>query len=185
MEKKPQNQESLRRFFLRWLTTAFSDVQIFDRNVVLYIAEVLTRFARSENLHRIKRFPTLRPMTVVEMLIEAETRSRPSEPEFDPFGERDIRKHLADYALFMTGIFREYIEKLGILDLYFREGSESYQKVYEFDAVLAQPTAELFHQLGDRFEVYSGGINYMRKVYFDNKMPVGIPPHILRSIFLD
>lgn len=182
--EREENNEALKRFFTKWLTIAFSDIQMFDRQIVLYIAEVLSRFARSENLYRIKRLPHLRPQTVVEMLLEAEIRSRPSEPEFDPFDERDIRKHLADFALFMTGIFREYIQRIGVLDLYMREGSESYRKVYEFDSLLAQPQAHIFNQLGHKFEMYSGGINYMRKVYFDNKMPPGIPPHILKAFYL-
>lgn len=180
-----ERNQGLYRFFTRWLTNAFTDVQLFDRSVVLYIADLLSRFARSENLHFIRRLPDKNLETVVEMLLEAEIRSRPSEPEFDPFCERDIRKHVADYALFMTGIFREYVQRIGILDLYFKKGSESYRKVYEFDASLAQKHAAIFRQLYDKFEQYSGGINYMKKVYFDYKMPEGLPKDLLLSFYIE
>lgn len=183
-EKKDRN-DLLNNFFTRWLTAAFSDIQIFERNSVLYIAEILSRFANSDMLHRIQKLPHLKSNTVVEMLIQAEDRSRPSEPGFDPFGERNIRKNVADYTLFMTGIFREHIEKHGILDFYFCEGRNSYKHVYEFDRNLAQPQAAIFDQLHTNFEQYSSGINYMKKVYFDAKMPTGVPQEILKTIVLN
>lgn len=183
-ENKDPN-EMLTSFFTRWLTEAFSDVQIFDRNAVLYIAEILGHFANSEILHKIQNLPQLKSNTIVEMLIQAEDKSQPSEPGFDPFGERNIRKHVADYTLFMTGIFREYIEKIGILDLYFHEGRNSYKQVYEFDKSISKPKAGIFEQLHTNFEQYSSGINYMKKVYFDAKMPVNTPRDILKTIYLN
>jgi len=177
--------EMLTRFFTRWLTEAFSDVQIFDRNAVLYIAEILGHFANSEMLHKIQNLPHLKSNTIVEMLIQARGKNQPSEPGFDPFGERNIRKHVADYALFMTGICREYIEKSGILDFYFYEGRNSYKQVFEFDKSISQPQAGIFEKLHTNFEQYSSGINYMKKVYFDAKMPVNTPRDILKTIYLN
>lgn len=183
-EKKDRN-ELLSKFFTRWLTAAFSDVQIFERSAVLYIAEILSHFANSEKLHKIQNMPQLKPNSVVEMLLQAEERSLPSESGFDPFGERNIRKHVADYTLFMTGIFREHIEGNGFLDFYLHEGRSSYKQVYEFDKSLSQPQAAIFDQLHTNFEEYSGGINYMKKVYFDSKMPAGTPADILKTIYLN
>ncbi len=183
-EKEDRN-EMLTKFFTRWLTEAFSDVQIFDRNAVLYIAEILGHFANSEMLNKIQNLPQLKSNTIVEMLIQAKDKSQPSGPGFDPFGERNIRKHVADYTLFMTGIFREYIEKIGILDFYFYEGRNSYKQVYEFDKSISKPQADIFEQLHTNFEQYSSGINYMKKVYLDAKMPANTPRDILKTIYLN
>ncbi len=180
-----ESNEILVQFFRHWLTAAFTDIQIFHRETVQYIAETLSRFTRTEKMHYIKRRPELNLKSVVDMLLEAECSSVPSEPEFDPFGERDIRKNVADYTLFMTGIFREHVEFLGIMDFYLQEGSKSYRQVYEFDKNLCQPQAGVFQQLHYKFEEYSGGINYMKKVYFDAKMPVGMPPELIRSFYPD
>lgn len=185
MKEQETRNEALYRFFTKWLTNAFTDIQLFDRSIVLYIADILSRFARSENLHDIRRLPHSKLETVVNMLLEAEVRNNPSEPEFDPFTERDIRKHIADYTLFMTGIFREYIQNIGILDMYLFKGSESYRKVYEFDSALAQRQAPIFSLLHKKFDEYSGGINYMKKVYFDYKMPTNFPQEIIRSFYVN
>jgi hypothetical protein len=40
-------------------------------------------------------------------LIEAERAWDFQAPDFDPFRERRVRQHVGDYALFMTGLFRE------------------------------------------------------------------------------
>lgn len=56
--------------------------------------------------------------------------------------ERELRRHIGDYTLFMTGLFRERVERLSIPGSYIREGQRSY-----------------------RFEGYVSALNYMRKVY--------------------
>lgn len=183
MSTDSEQHPNLELFFDRWLTAAFKDIQIFEQTAVNYISTVLTRFAMAEKLYQVERLPELQPKSVVDMLLEAEARSRPSEREFDPFSERELRKHVADYILFMTGIFREYVNDLGILDFYFQEGRKSYRQVYEFDKSLSQPHAGVFMKLHANFERYSGGINYMKKVYFDEKMPQGTPPIILKQIY--
>lgn len=183
MSKNSEKHPNLEPFFDRWLTAAFKDIQIFEQTAVNYISTVLTRFAKAEKLLQVERLPELQPKSVVDMLLGAEMRSRPSEKEFDPFGERDLRKHIADYILFMTGIFREHVLGLGILEFYFQEGRKSYRHVYEFDRSLSQPQAGVFMKLHSNFERYSGGINYMKKVYFDEKMPPGTPPIILKHIY--
>ncbi len=100
------NQErfkSLHSFFYRNLKNTFADLNLRNRFALEYIATVLTRFARTENLYRIKQLPKYKLESVVESLLELEA-SRRSE---DPISENDeilIRKHVADFTLFMSGI---------------------------------------------------------------------------------
>jgi len=80
--------------------------------------------------------------------------------------EREMRKYMGDYTLFMSGLFRTYIEKCGVLDLYLREGRRSYWQVSELDLTLYQTGFLLFQELSKNFEYYSGALDYMRKAYF-------------------
>ena len=66
----------------------------------------------------------------------------------------------------MSGLFRAYIEKIGVLDYYVREGQRSYQTVSELDVSLYQTGFQLFEELAKNFEYYSGALDYMRKVSF-------------------
>jgi len=153
--------ESLKRFFRKWVRVAFGDLGLADEGIQIYVSDMLARFARTENLYRIRNLHT-----VVEMLLEAEHYAHPGEPLFSPFQEREIRKHVADYTLFMTGIFREYVQRLGLMDLYIREGEKSYRDVYEFDRMLSRPEWVIFKTLFESFEHVSGALDYMKKVYF-------------------
>lgn len=170
---KSPSLDSLKRFFGKWTRIAFADVDLRDEGIQSYVSDLLTRFARTDSLYRIKNLRGNPLYTVVEMLLEAEHFAHPSEPLFNPFHEREIRKHAADYTLFMTGIFREYVERLGVMDYYMKEGERSYYQVYEFDSVLAKPESYLFRELFQHFENISGALDYLKKVYFRPEMHRG------------
>ena len=82
------------------------------------------------------------------------------------FREREIRRHIGDYTLFMAGIFRENVEHRGILSYYLDEGERSYRKVSELDRMFHAPDARLFEELAGRFEFLAGALAYMKRVYF-------------------
>ncbi len=166
MVPERRNQTGLYRFFRKWTGVAFEDLGLRSRQIAEYVSDLLTRFARTENIYRIRDLRGRRLTTIVDMLLEAEETGHVGEPGFDPFREREIRKHVGDFALFMTGIFRDYVEQLGVMSLYTREGERSYYEVYEFDSSLSVPGSELFKQLFQEFERVSGALDYMRRVYF-------------------
>ncbi|MDZ7378895.1 MAG: hypothetical protein ONB06_06050, partial [candidate division KSB1 bacterium] len=80
--------------------------------------------------------------------------------------EREIRRHVGDYTMFMTGIFREYVTNIGVLDLYMKQGELAYLEVSELDEIAERQTAPLFRRLFREFERLSGALDYMKKVYF-------------------
>jgi len=87
-------------------------------------------------------------------------------PHFNPLQERELRRHIGDYTLFMIGLFRERVEGMSITGYYVREGKRAYRFVSEHDRASARPYAGLFNALADRFEGFAGALTYMRKVYF-------------------
>jgi len=103
--------------------------------------------------------------TVVEMLLQAEEHAHPHGDTFNPYAEREIRRHIGDYALFMTGIFREYVQHLGVMDFYFTQGKDSYRLVGEFEEIAKGNDFDLFAYLARKFEHVSGGLHYLKQVY--------------------
>ena len=81
-------------------------------------------------------------------------------------GERELRKHVGDYTLFMSGLFRRYVERGGYLDYYLQEGARSYHAVSMLDVSLYKPGHLMFEELSKGFEHYSGALDFMRKCYF-------------------
>jgi hypothetical protein len=157
----------LRAFFDRAIRASFHDLAIGNDPASPYLADLLTRFARTENLYpRGTSIPRLE--TVVEMLIEAGTAWDGS--SFQPEHEVTVSQHIGDFTLFMTGIFRERVERTASVGYYVDQGKRAYHFVSEHgratsraDAAAAAP---LFRRLADRFEGYAGALDYARRVYF-------------------
>jgi hypothetical protein len=153
----------LKGFFLNVVRQSFWQLGINDAMVANYVADVLTEFARTDNLYRIRGQRGRKVDSVVEMLA-----ARADEPADQDaiLTERSRRKYVGDYALFMSGIFRNYITRQGCLSYYIEEGSRSYWTVSELDVSLYRTGFILFQELSKKFEYYSGALDYTRKAYF-------------------
>ena len=159
----------LRRFFDQAVRASFNDLAIADEPAATYLADLLTRFARTENL-----FPPgvalPRLETVVDMLLDVQAAWQDDASTFQPEHEVSVRRHIGDYTMFMTGVFRERVERLANTGFYVIQGKRAYQFVSEHDRASARPAhlagAPLFRRLADRFESYAGALDYARKVHF-------------------
>jgi len=157
----------LRAFFDRAIQASFHDLAIGNDPASPYLADLLTRFARTENLYpRGTSAPRLE--TVVDLLLEAGTAWDGS--SFQPEHEITVSRHIGDFTLFMTGIFRERVERTASIGYYVGQGKRAYHFVSEHGRATsradAAATAPLFRRLADRFEGYAGALDYTRRVYF-------------------
>lgn len=158
----------LRRFFDRALGAGFRDLALPDDPAIEYLAELLTRFARIENLYP-RGLAAARLETVVDMLLDAQAAWQPG-PDFQPEREIVVRRHIGDYTLFMTGIFPECVERTAGTGYYVAQGKQAYRFVSEHERTSpragTRAGAPLYRRLADRFESYSGALDYARRVYF-------------------
>ena len=160
----------LRSFFDRAIRASFHDLAIRDDATAGYLADLLTRFARTENLYPAgASLPRLE--TVVDMLLDAEAAWREDTPWFRPEHEVAVRRHIGDYTLFMTGIFPERVERVASTGYYISQGKRAYQFVSEHDRASERATAPVFRRLADRFESYARTLDYARRVYFPEPLP--------------
>ena len=154
---------SLQSYFLQVVRQSFWQVGIYDATVAQYIAQVLADFALADNLYKMRGQSGRKIDSVVEMLAHAP--AVPSD-EADVLRQRMLRKYVGDYALFMSGVFRKYIDGKGSLDYYIQEGSRSYWTVSELDLALYRTGYYLYQELSTKFEYFSGALDFMRKTYF-------------------
>jgi hypothetical protein len=157
----------LRRFFDRAIGASFRDLALRDDPALAYLADLLTRFARTESLYP-RGVASARLETVVDMLLEAQAVWQPE--HFQPEHEVTVRRHIGDYTLFMTGIFPERVERVASTGYYIREGKRAYQFVSEHHRASARrgdgAGPPLYRRLADRFEVYARALDYARRAYF-------------------
>jgi hypothetical protein len=153
----------LQKFFLKMVRQSFWQLGIYDATVAEYVADVLAEFARSDNLYKYRSRRGRKVDSMVEMLAY-ESVSAGDEKEV--LRQRSLRKYAGDYALFMSGMFRQHVEGIGSLEYYIEQGSRSYWTVSELDLSLYRTGYILYQELSKKFEYYSGALDYTRKAYF-------------------
>jgi hypothetical protein len=171
MGLKQSSSGKLKEFFLALTRQSFGQLGIGDQQVTEYVASVLTDFSRSDRWLVIRNAEGRCLSSVVEMCL---AQLGPATNQRRILDERTLRKYVGDYTLFMSGLFRRFVERGGYLDYYLEEGKRSYLKVSVLDLSLYRPGFLIFEELGKGFEYYSGALDYMRKCFFA-PVPEGDP----------
>jgi len=134
-----------------------------DDQVAAYVGNLLIDFVHVDNLYRIRNYRGKRLEEVGEMLVE-------SNPVLEASSfEREVRKHIGDHTLFLTGMFPEYVATLpsrglrldSLID-YVKAGKESYRIVGAFDQFEYRHVAPLFRRLAEQFEYCVHGLNRVK-----------------------
>ncbi|MBI3935063.1 MAG: hypothetical protein HY316_10265 [Acidobacteria bacterium] len=160
-------EQSLKGMFDEVIQRNFEQtVHLADHEVLEYVADLLIRFSRTEELYQIRDTRGKQLEDVGEMLIA----SNPllDAPSFDT--EREVRKHIGDFTLFFAGLFPEAVNqwrlrraRLDALLDYIRTGKESYYIVSEFNQFEYRATAPLFKKMSEEFERCVFGLNMVKR----------------------
>ncbi len=185
MQVAPSNRgtasASLERLFRDLVHRSFDDLNVGAPRMREYVRDLLCRFARTDALFRIRDPQGRRIETVVELLIEGDRLARSGNGVEQ---ERDLQRHTGDYTLFMSGIFRAYLERHGFLGLYLDTGSRAFRATADIERRLFGEDVGQYEVLAREFEHLSGAIDYMRKVYFCSSLMQGELREVARRFSL-
>jgi len=157
----------LREFFTNLVEHHYNEtVGLRDAEISHYVANMLTEFCESDELFKVRNEGGRLLHDVGEMLLEADPIYGPA-PSFDR--ERQVRKHIGDYALFCMGMFPESInhfrlrkQRLENMIDFMKAGKESYYIVSQFDLFEYAKVAPLFAKLSREFEACVYGLNVVK-----------------------
>ena len=142
------------------------EIGLRDSEVQDYIVNMLAEFCETDQLFKIRNANQRSFDDVGEMLLEADPVYGPA-PSFDR--ERQVRKHIGDYTLFLAGMFPESInhfrlrrQRLENFVDFIKAGKESYFIVSKFDQFEYARWAPLFGKLSHRFESCVYGLNLVK-----------------------
>jgi hypothetical protein len=142
------------------------DIGLRDSEVQDYVVNMLTEFCEVEQMLKIRNANNRALNDVGEMLLEADPIYGPA-PSFDR--ERQVRKHIGDYTLFLAGMFPESInryrlrrQRLENFVDFIKAGKESYFIVSKFDQFEYAKLAPLFGKLSLEFESCVYGLNLVK-----------------------
>jgi hypothetical protein len=144
-----------------------ADVLLPDARIAAYVSGLLVDFTHLDNLYRVRDARGRRLEDVGEMLLESNPLLEAS--SFDR--EREVRKHVGDYVLFMTGLFPESLSgrqrfrqmHLDVFVDYIKAGKESYKVVSAFDQFEYREESPLFRKLAENFELCVVGLNLVKQ----------------------
>jgi hypothetical protein len=152
---------AIRRFFAGLTEYAFhSRLGVADPPLVDYIAELLVRFVRWDELYPVRSIRGQRLMQVADMLAEAQHREGPA--------RRQVHRHIGDYTLFWTGVYPEVVDgmrrgsKDALLD-YQQQGKRAYWIASTIPVEKEAAPSEVLKQLSEQFELCVYGLGEVRR----------------------
>jgi hypothetical protein len=142
----------IRKMFRALTAMSFEQIDLRDRELMRYVADLLVEFIHVDNLYRLRDQQGRRLEYLVDMLLELH--------EQGPADERAARKHIGDYTLFIVGLYPESLTRRRRAvspEYYIAQGKEAYLIVAEMDR--AKPTETLFRKLSEHFEYCVTALN--------------------------
>jgi hypothetical protein len=152
------------------------EIGIRDPQIVAYVYHLLAEFCEADQLFGIHDGSDRPLADVGEMLVESDPVYGPA-PSFDR--ERQVRKHIGDYALFFAGMFPESInhfrlrrQRLENFVEWIKAGKESYYIVSKFEHFEYAKVAPLFASLSKNFERCVYGLNMVKNDLEEMQHPI-------------
>ena len=152
------------------------EIGIRDPQIVAYVSHLLAEFCEADQLFKVHNASNRQLDDVGEMLLESDPVYGPA-PSFDR--ERQVRKHIGDYTLFLAGMFPESInhfrlrrQRLENFVEWVKAGKESYYIVSKFEHFEYAKVAPLFASLSKNFEGCVYGLNMVKNDLEEMQHPI-------------
>lgn len=168
---------SLYQFFRHQVSHGFRRQGIAEPAMVDYVSDILTRFAQVRHVYALQD-ANGRPLEYIVDMLAAWRESEGGERHAaSPARRRFILRHLGEYTLFMSGLFRERLRARGELDYYLAHGSSAYWRCADYEANPRQ--RQVYWHLHHDFGRISNTLYAMRREQF----PLAPAPDNLLSAF--
>jgi hypothetical protein len=152
---------AVRRFFTGLTEYAFeARLGVADPPLVDYIAELLVRFVRSDDLYPVRSLRGQRLVQVTDMLAEAQHREGPA--------RQQVHRHIGDFTLFWTGVYPEVVDALrrgnkdALID-YRQQGKRAYWIASTIPVEKETPPPDVLKRLSEQFELCVYGLTEVRR----------------------
>ncbi|HVJ08865.1 MAG TPA: hypothetical protein VM554_10800 [Acidisarcina sp.] len=158
-------EHPLCKLFHELVTNTYGHIGIFDQELADYVSRLLIDFCNSDHLYTV-RDAHGRPLKEVAEMLVASDPVHGTAASFD--AEREVRKHIGDYTLFLTGMYPESMhlwrspQRESFVEMV-RAGKESYYIVSTFDLFEYADEAPLFARLSRYFERCIYGLTLVRE----------------------
>lgn len=151
----------LYQFFRRQLQHGFHAHGIAEPATVDYVSEVLTRFSRTPALYMVRDRDGLPVEHIAGLMAEWRRAQGWDDAQEDRGREALVVRHIGEYSLFMSGLFRERLKARGQLKYYLSHGRSAFWHCAYQE--INPNRAKMFRGLYSNFERVAGALNYIRE----------------------
>ena len=161
------NRKIIDRYFAGIAENTFhTQLGVVDPPLVNYVTDLLVRFVRLDNFHRVRSVSGKPIMDVHELVNEATKRLGDA--------KRQILQHIGDFTLFWLGVFPESFQKNGErtrqYDAYCEHGKRSYDIASRIETSDGEATeGSVLESLSESFELCAYGIQEVRREWEKNE----------------
>ena len=163
----------LEPFFQQMVRNSYTGkLGIHDASITRYVAHLLCEFSEAEKLYKVKDEHG-KPIHGLDEMVTAADPVHGTAASFDT--ERAVRKHIGDYALFVSGMYPEsmdpYRRRHGqqSFEELVQVGKQSYYIVSQFDLEEYAEEAPMFARLSQWFDRCIYGLRLVRDDLTNNK----------------
>jgi len=153
---------SLQQFFRHQLQQGFHTHGLREAGTVEYVSDVLTRFAHTRAFYALRDADGKPLEYIVDMLASWQHAQDNGRGRRDGARERAVMRHLGDYTLFMSGLFRERLKARGELNYYVANGRSAFLRSADYEPNPAR--RRTYRQLYQDFNPISDMLDYLRRV---------------------
>jgi hypothetical protein len=158
----------LEPFFQQMVRNSYAGkLGMHDTAISNYVAHLLCEFSEADKLYKV-RDEEGKPIHALDAMVRAADPVHGTAASFD--AERAVRKHIGDYALFVSGMYPESMEaprsrRLGqqSYEELVSVGKESYYIVSQFDLEEYADEAPMFRRLAGWFDRCTYGLRLVRE----------------------
>jgi hypothetical protein len=163
----------LEPFFQQMVRNSYAGkLGIHDASINRYVAGLLCEFSEADKLYKVKDEHG-KPIMALDEMVTAADPVHGTASSFD--AERAVRKHIGDYALFVSGMYPESMDPWRkrhgqqSFEELVKVGKESYYIVSRFDIDEYAEEAPMFARLSEWFDRCIYGLRLVRDELMHNK----------------
>lgn len=153
---------TLQQFFRRQVRHGFGKHGLAEPATVDYVTDVLTRFAHTRSLYAVQDRQG-RPLDRITDLM-AEWHGPGPDDSPDRHRQASVARHIGEYTLFMSGLFRDRLRSRGELDYYMANGRNAFLHCSYYEL---NPTRQnVFRGLHFNFRQIANALDHMVRLQF-------------------
>jgi hypothetical protein len=156
---------TLYQFFRHQVSRGFAARGLNEPATIEYVSDVLARFAETRSLYG----ATDSQGQSLEYIVDFLSAVRDDESRRDRARGRSLLRHLGEYTLFMSGLFRERLKARGELNYYMQQGTSAYAQCADIEP--QQMQRQVFRRVQRDFVHIADTLDHMRERQFTLSLP--------------